>query len=72
MRQQNQNWKRMTVALSLFACTLLHAAGVGAVKVGDKAPEFALPSTVAKQTSSKDFPGKTLVLFFYTGAFTNA
>jgi peroxiredoxin len=61
----------MAVVLALLMVTGLHAAGAGAVKVGDKAPDFALPATIGKQASNKDFPGKTLVLFFYTGAFTN-
>jgi cytochrome oxidase Cu insertion factor (SCO1/SenC/PrrC family) len=67
------NWKRMAVALALGAATLLPGGmAQAALGVGDKAPDFALPATTAKQVSSKDFAGKTLVLFFYTGAFTNA
>lgn len=65
-------WKRTAAGL-LAAATLL-AAGMAqaALAVGDKAPPFSLPATTAKQLGSKDFAGKTLVLFFYTGAFTNA
>ena len=69
---RERSLRRMTVVMALFISTALHAAGVGAVKVGDKAPDFALPATIGKQASNKDFPGKTLVLFFYTGAFTNS
>jgi hypothetical protein len=65
------NWKRMAVALALGAATLLPGGmAQAALGAGDKAPEFALPATTAKQVSSKDFAGKTLVLFFYGGAFT--
>ena len=65
-----RNWHR------LFACMLFTSAllGVGtsqAIEVGAKAPAFSLPATIGKQAASKDFAGKTLVLFFYAGAFTN-
>ena len=44
-----------------------------ALDVGDKAPNFALPSTTGKPVRLADFAGKRhLVLFFYIGAFTNA
>jgi hypothetical protein len=67
------NWKGLVAALALGTATLLPGgAAQAALGVGDKAPEFALPATTAKQVSSKDFPGKTLVLFFYVGAFTNS
>jgi hypothetical protein len=67
------DWKRMAVALMVGAATLVSVGGAqAALGVGDKAPAFTLPSTIGKQASSKDFAGKTLVLFFYTGAFTGA
>ena len=64
--------RRMAVACALGAAVLLSGGLAQALSVGDKAPAFALPATTAKQLSMKDFAGKTLVLFFYTGAFTNA
>ena len=33
--------------------------------VGDKAPEFSLPSTDGSIVSLKDFKGKKVVLYFY-------
>ena len=43
-----------------------------ALDVGDKAPNFALPATTAKEIKLADFAGKqNLVLFFYIGAFTS-
>ncbi len=43
-----------------------------ALDVGDKAPNFALPSTTAKEIKLADFAGKrNVVLFFYIGAFTD-
>ncbi len=34
-------------------------------KVGDKAPDFKLPSTEGKKLGLKDFKGKWVVLYFY-------
>lgn len=34
-------------------------------KIGDRAPEFRLPSTEGKDLSLKDFKGRNIVLFFY-------
>jgi peroxiredoxin len=41
-----------------------------AVKVGEKAPEFALFDTEKKPRSLRDLNGKSLVLAFFPGAFT--
>lgn len=67
------NWKRMAVALCVSVAALVPVgAAHSALSAGDRAPTFALAATTAKQVSNKDFPGKTLVLFFYTGAVTNS
>ena len=66
------DWKRAAAGLALAAAMLLPAGMAQALGAGDKAPPFSLPATTAKQLGNKDFPGKTLVLFFYTGAFTGA
>ncbi|MCC6531783.1 MAG: redoxin domain-containing protein [Burkholderiales bacterium] len=63
--------KRLMIALALSVIPMLPGGLAHALKVGDQAPAFSLPATIGKQASPKDFPGKTLVLFFYTGAFTN-
>jgi len=34
-------------------------------KVGDKAPDFALPSTRGKDISLKEFKGSDIILYFY-------
>jgi len=59
-------WFGMLVGLSL-------AAGAAqAIDVGQKAPEFALPSSTGKEIKLADFGGKkNVVLFFFIGAFTN-
>ena len=56
-------------ALALAAQSA-HAQQVG-VQVGDKAPDFSLPSTTAGNIRLSDFAGKkSVVVFTYIGAFT--
>jgi cytochrome oxidase Cu insertion factor (SCO1/SenC/PrrC family) len=58
-------------ATAVLGCAQANMAGA-AVGVGDKAPDFSLPSTTGKPIRLADFAGKkSLVLFFYIGAFTN-
>jgi len=40
------------------------------MQVNDKAPDFKLPDENGKETSLKDFKGKTLVLYFFPKADT--
>jgi thioredoxin-dependent peroxiredoxin len=40
------------------------------LKVGDKAPEFSLPSDSGAQVSLKELLDKTLVLYFFPKADT--
>ena len=40
------------------------------LKVGDKAPDFSLPSDSGGSASLVDFPRKTLVLYFFPKADT--
>ncbi len=40
------------------------------LKVGDKAPEFSLPSDSGSNVGLKDFRGKRVVLFFFPRANT--
>jgi peroxiredoxin len=59
----------------LVSVTLLFfGAGDGmALKVGDKAPDFTLPSTTGEKISLSQFRGhKPVVLFFYIFAFGGA
>ncbi len=56
------------IAVSFF---LLLPAAVGAVEVGDNAPDFALASTQGSQVRLSDFAGqKDVVLLFYPMDFT--
>ncbi len=41
------------------------------IKVGDEAPDFALPDTQLKKRSLKEFRGRKVVLAFFVGAFTS-
>ena len=40
------------------------------LKVGDKAPDFSLPSDSGADVSLKDFKGHSLVLYFFPKADT--
>jgi len=40
------------------------------LKIGDKAPDFSLPSDTGAEVSLKDFKGHTLVLYFFPKADT--
>jgi peroxiredoxin Q/BCP len=40
------------------------------LNVGDKAPDFILPSHTGEKISLKDFKGHTLVLYFFPKADT--
>ena len=40
------------------------------LKVGDKAPDFSLPSDAGTTVSLKAFTGKTLILYFFPKADT--
>jgi peroxiredoxin Q/BCP len=40
------------------------------LKIGDKAPDFSLPSDSGAEVSLKDFKGHTLVLYFFPKADT--
>lgn len=57
----------------LVGIILLMAAGPSmALKIGDKVPDFDLPSTTGQNVKLADYLGKKpVVLFFYIGAFTN-
>ena len=59
---------------SLFLAGVLLAGVLGgarlatAVEVGEKAPDFTLPSTTGKDISLSQFQGKQLVLIEFYGA----
>ena len=61
------------VVLVSGALLFINAGDVMALKVGDKAPDFTLPSTTGEKISLSQFQGKKpVVLFFYIFAFGGA
>jgi len=62
---------RLLKSLLAGAVLALAAQGAHALQVGDKAPEFSLPSTKGGTVKLSDFAGKkSVVLFTFVGAFT--
>ena len=54
----------------LLAGLLLAASAATALEIGDKAPDFTLPSTTGEKISLSQFRGKKLVLLeFFISAF---
>jgi peroxiredoxin len=63
----------LIVVSTTMALLLLNTGDVRALNVGDKAPEFTLPSTAGEKISLSQFRGKKpVVLFFYLFAFGGA
>ena len=71
---QIKRWIRMLMVVFVsVALLLINAGDVMALKVGDKAPDFTLPSTTGEKISLNQFRGeKPVVLFFYLFAFGGA
>ena len=62
---------RMLKSLLAGAVFALAVQSAQALQVGDKAPDFSLPATNGSTVRLADFAGtKSLVVFFYIGAFT--
>jgi hypothetical protein len=63
------NHTRSLLWLALLLAGMLAGAGLAtALEVGDKAPDFLLPSTMGGMTSLSMFQGKKLVLLEFYGA----
>ena len=62
---------RMLKSLLMGMALLLATQASYALQVGDKAPDFSLPSTTSGNIRLSDFAGKkSVVVFTYIGAFT--
>ena len=63
----------LAVVLVSVALVFFSVGDVRALNVGDKAPDFTLPSTTGEKISLSQFQGKkSVVLFFYPFAFGGA
>jgi peroxiredoxin len=61
----------MRIPAGLAILLLVALVLVGALEVGDKAPDFSLPATTKETLSLSEFAGKkNVVLFGFIGAFT--
>ena len=71
---QMRRWISIFIVVLVTVTLLFFNAGdVLALKVGDKAPDFTLPSTTGDKISLSQFRGKKpVVLFFYIFAFGGA
>ena len=71
---QMRRWVSMFIMVLVAVALLFFNVGdVMALKVGDKAPDFTLPSTTGEKISLSQFRGKKpVVLFFYLFAFGGA
>jgi peroxiredoxin Q/BCP len=62
---------RLLKSLLAGAVLALAAQSAHALQVGDKAPDFSLPSTSGTNVKLSDFAGKqSVVIFTYYAAFT--
>jgi AhpC/TSA family len=63
------NYTRSLLWLAVLLAGMWAGAGLTtALEVGDKAPDFSLPSTMGGMTSLSMFQGKKLVLLEFYGA----
>ena len=69
-----RRWISMLMIVLVSVALLFSNVGdVMALKVGDKAPDFTLPSTTGEKITLSQFRGKKpVVLFFYIFAFGGA
>ena len=64
---------RLLKTLLAGATLMLATQASYALQVGDKAPDFSLPSTSGTNVRLSDFAGKqSVVIFTYIGAFSKA
>jgi hypothetical protein len=66
MRRQCIN--NLVLIAMLLACLLVGVRETTALEVGEKAPDFTLPSTMGEKISLSQFQGKQFVLIEFYGA----
>ena len=55
---------------AVLLATVLVAAALGGIKVGDPAPDFSVTAHTTKKVSLADFQGQKVLLWFYPRAST--
>ena len=68
MERRRPGSSDLVVVGMLLACLLVGMRETTALEVGEKAPDFVLPSTMGGTTSLSMFQGKKLVLIEFYGA----
>jgi hypothetical protein len=68
MERRRQCISHLVLVGMLLACLLVGVRETTALEVGEKAPDFLLPSTMGGMTSLSMFQGKKLVLIEFYGA----
>ena len=67
--ERRRSWSGyMILAVMLLTCLLVGMRETAALEVGEKAPDFTLPSTTGEKISLSQFQGKKFVLIEFYGA----
>ena len=67
MERRRQSISKLLLVGGLLAGVLVGAGVATALEVGEKAPNFTLPSTLGEEVSLRQFRGKQLVLIEFYG-----
>ena len=68
MERRRQCISHLVLRVMLLACLLVGVRETVALEVGEKAPDFTLPSTTGDKISLSQFQGKQFVLIEFYGA----
>lgn len=68
MERRRQGIRHLVLRVMLLACLLVGVRETIALEVGEKAPDFTLPSTMGDKISLSQFQGKQFVLIEFYGA----
>ena len=68
MERRRQCINHLVLIVMLLACLLVGVRETIALEVGEKAPDFTLPSTMGEKISLSQFQGKQFVLIEFYGA----
>ena len=68
MERRTQCISHLVLRVMLLACLLVGVRETVALEVGEKAPDFMLPSTMGDKISLSQFQGKQFVLIEFYGA----